>query len=269
MDDGFAYPIPAEAFPRGAFLEGGATERLVSLGAATLDAALGGGLARGRLHEILPRGPGDAIAGVGFAAMLAARLEGEIFWLRESGSGPGALYPPGFAEIGLDPARLILASLPDPAALLKAAADAARCAGVGVLIASLRGNPRALDLAATRRLALAAERSGATVLLLRPGAREGPSAARTRWGVAAAPSTPFEGRAPGLPTLMLDLLRRRGGPPAGPWVMEWDRAERSLRAPGAAEDRRDGALAKDRPPLSGAVLSPAAKRQDPPARRIA
>ncbi|PZQ46851.1 MAG: hypothetical protein DI556_18995 [Rhodovulum sulfidophilum] len=259
MADGSEPPLPPP-FRAAGF--DGATERRIPLGAAALDAALGGGLAAGRLHEIFPRAREDAVAGIGFAAMLAARLPGEVFWLRERGSRSGVLYPPGLAEIGLDPGRLILATLPDPAALLRATAEAARCAGLGVVVAAIRGNPRILDLAATRRLALAAERTGATVLLLRPEAREIPSAARTRWGVAAAPSAPLDDtEAPGFPSLALELLRRRGGPPAGPWMMEWDRAEKCLRPLGAG---RDGGAA-----LPGAVLPAAAERPDPPERRIA
>ena len=45
-------------------------------------------------------------------------------------------------------------------------------------------------LTATRRLMLSAETSGVTVLSVRIGAEPAPSAAATRWGVAAAPSTP-------------------------------------------------------------------------------
>ena len=43
------------------------------------------------------------------------------------------------------------------------------------------GHPKSLDLVAGRRLAFAAAESGVTVLLLREGADEMPSAAQTRW----------------------------------------------------------------------------------------
>lgn len=262
MSDGAA---PLSALRRAAWIDVDA-ERRVPLGTPALDAALGGGLARGRLHEIFAADPADAVAAAGFAAMLATRLPGAVLWLREAGGSWGVPYPPGLAEIGLDPARLILATLPDITALLRAAAEAARASGLGVVIAATRGNPRPLDLTASRRLALAAERAGATVLLTRIGAEEAPSAARTRWRVAAAPSTPLAGMASGAPTLRLELPRRRGGPPAGPWTMEWDRAERCLRPfaePALPEILRDGAA------LSGAVPATPLRGPDPPERRIA
>lgn len=261
---------PLRALRRAACLEGDAAER-IPLGAPVLDAALGGGLARGEVHEIFARAEGDAMAAAGFAAMLAARLPGGVLWLREARAARAVPYPPGLAAIGLDPGRLILATLPDLTALLRAAVDGARCAGLGVVVAATRGNPRALDLTATRRLALAAERSGVTVLLARVAAEEGPSAARIRWRVAAAASTPMAAMAPGLPALRLELTRRRGGPATGPWTMEWDNAERSLRPFGEPPFREDfpGVLppAGDGPalygPLSAAPLagSSAAERR--------
>lgn len=259
MRDGTA---PLSTSERATWIRGDA-ERCVPLGAPALDTALGGGLALGRLHEVFARTPADAVPATGFSAMLAIRVPGEIIWLRQARTTRSVLYPPGLAEIGLDPARLVLATLPDVTALLRAAADAARCPGVGVVMVSVAGNPRLLDLTATRRLALAAERTGATVLLSRVAAKESPSAARTRWRVAAAPSAPLAGMAPGVPTLRLELPRRRGGPPAGPWVMEWDRAERCLRPFG--EDTRaalDTALPRTLP--AAAFGGP-----DTPRRRIA
>ncbi|TPE47389.1 hypothetical protein [Amaricoccus solimangrovi] len=259
---------PLAAARRAVWIDTEAEQR-VPLGAPLLDGALGGGLARGRLHEIFACEAADATAASGFAAMLATRLPGAILWLRRAGAR-GVPYPPGLAALGLDPARLILATLPDPTALLRAAADAARCPGVGVVVAVARGESRALDLAASRRLALAAERSGATVLLVRIEARECPSAARTRWRVAAAPSLPLAGRAPGAPALRLELPRRRGGPPAGPWLMEWDRAERCLRPFGETrgDTFADGVL-PDGAALPGAVPAASLRGPDPGERRIA
>ena len=69
-----------------------------------------------------------------------------------------------------------------------------------------------LDLTASRRLALAAEQSGVTLLMLRLEAEPVPSAADTRWAVSAAPSQALEANAPGPPQLEIELLRRRVGP---------------------------------------------------------
>ena len=80
------------------------------LGHATLDAAIGGGLARGRLHELFAAQPEDAGAAAGFATMLALLAlppGAPLLWLRqdEAERGLGRLHPPGLAEIGLDPSR--------------------------------------------------------------------------------------------------------------------------------------------------------------------
>ena len=74
------------------------------------------------------------------------------------------------------------------------------------------GKCPALDLTASRRLALAAEQSGVTLFLLRLEAQPVPSAADTRWTVGAAPSRSLEADAPGPPMFEIELLRRRAGP---------------------------------------------------------
>jgi protein ImuA len=70
-----------------------------------------------------------------------------------------------------------------------------------------------------------------TVLVLRIAGEVQPSAADTRWRVAAAPSIALEAEAPGAPMFDLELLRRRAGPPAGPWRVEWNRDESCFSEP--------------------------------------
>jgi protein ImuA len=228
------------------------------LGAPSLDRSLGGGLSRGRLHELFAAEPADAGAATGFAAMLALLTlpaGAPLLWLRqeEAERGSGRLHPPGLAEIGLDPARLVLVVLPDPLTLLRAAADVVRCAEVGVAVIEPWRNPRALDLTASRRLAVAAEASGVTALMLRAEAEPGPSAAQTRWSVAAAASTMLEAQAPGAPAFDLELLRQRGGPAGQRWRLEWDRDQTRFR-----ETALPGALLS---PVPGGSLA------DDPSRR--
>jgi len=208
-----------------------------SIGHAGIDRALGGGLARGRLHEMFTSDVADAASAAGFATMIGCRLGGHIVWLREEQAERqgGAVFAPGLRDIGIDPARLVLGVLPDPLAVLRAAADVARCSGVGVAVIELWRNPGFLDLTASRRLALAAEKSGVTLLLLRVAAKPLPSAAQTRWKVQSAPSLPLEANATGHPALEVELLRQRGRPPAGPWQLEWSRDEASFRN---RDDRR-------------------------------
>lgn len=197
------------------------------LGHAGLDAALGGGLARGRLHELFAAEPTDKSSAAGFTAMLAylvSQADTPLFWMREeTAQRQGCLHTPGLAEIGIDPRRLVLVVPPDPVALLRAAADVVRCTCVGAAVIELWRHPRALDLTASRRLALAAEASGVTTLLLRAEAEPSPSAAQTRWSIRAAPFVALEAEAPGRPAFIVDLLRQRGRPDGGSWHLEWDR----------------------------------------------
>ncbi|HEU4959724.1 MAG TPA: hypothetical protein VFT56_04895 [Sphingomonas sp.] len=213
-----------------------------STGHAGIDAALGGGLALGRLHELFAVEASDAGAATGFAAMLASLVahEGPMVWLREAeAEARGRLHGPGLAELGLDPARLVLGVPREPLDLLRAAADVLRCAPIGVAVIELWRQPHPLDLTASRRLAVAAETSGVTALLLRIAAAPAPSAAQTRWRVAAAPSGALEAEAPGHPTFDLELIRQRSGPQGLSWRVEWNRDTRTFAEPA---------------PLSGAVV---------------
>lgn len=196
-----------------------------------IDGVLNGGIARGRLHEIFATDGDDSSSAAGFAAMLGCGLGGTIIWLRTASaeSGGGGLYAPGLCEAGIDPASLILAVLPDADAVLRAGLDAVRCPQVGVAVVELwRAQPK-LDLTASRRLVVAAETSGVTVLLLRIDATPVTSAAQTRWSVRSAASVPLEAGAPGNPAFEVELLRQRGGPEGGRWLLEWDRDRRLFR----------------------------------------
>src|SRR5690606_2471514 len=77
-------------------------------GHAAIDAALGGGLVRGRVHELFGAGE-DEGAAVGLALAFAHLLAGEapLFWLRTMAGARagGAPYGPGLAALGLDPDR--------------------------------------------------------------------------------------------------------------------------------------------------------------------
>lgn len=206
---------------------------LIATGHPAIDAALGGGLARAGLHELFAQAHDDSGSAGGFAAMLASRLigTGTAVWLREASAERrgGCLHAPGLAELGLDPGRVVLGVLDDPASLLKVANDVVRCPDVAVAVIELWRTPRVLDLTASRRLAVAAEASGVTVLMLRAEAEPAPSAAHTRWSVAAAAAAPLDADAPGHPTLDLKLLRQRGGRADLGWRVEWDRDAKIFR----------------------------------------
>lgn len=184
------------------------------------------GLPRAKVHELHAIEPGDAAAAAGFGvAMALAGGATPLLWLRTQAAERqgGRLYATGLLDLGLDPQALVLAVVADEAALLRAAADASRCSGLGTLVVEAWGRAAGLDLTATRRLQLAAEASGVTVLLLRVAGAAVPSAAATRWGVTACPSTALPADAPGRPAFIIDLQRRRGGPAGQRWRVEWNR----------------------------------------------
>ena len=83
---------------------------------------------------------------------------------------------------------LVLLRAPNAAEALAAGGGHSGLPHVGALVLECRGNPKCLDLVASRRLAFAAAESGVTA---HPAARrrgEMPSAALTRWQVPSAPS---------------------------------------------------------------------------------
>jgi protein ImuA len=91
------------------------------------------------------------------------------------------------------------------------------------VIGEIWGDPRMLDFTATRRLAVAAERSGTPCWLVRLGGIANLSGARMRWRIASAPSLPnaLDPRAPGTPAWDADLFRARGFAP-GRWSVAHD-----------------------------------------------
>ena len=217
-----AGPVPTIALAQAAPV---APPARFALGVEKLDAVLGGGLAEARLHELWPAAADDAPSAAGFALLLAlkaARPGKAIVWIEQQ-ARQGRLYPPGLAELGIDPARLLFVNAPDEKALLRAAGDVVRSPAVGALVIAPAGPAPLLDLTASRRLTLFAERSGTTAILLRTADPHAPSAAITRWQVAAAPSQALEANAPGYPVFALDLVRQRGGAPSYGWALEWDR----------------------------------------------
>ncbi len=215
--------------------EGSCQERFAS-GHASLDAYLDGGLLRGQLHEIFAASAEDNGSAAGFAAMLALRAMQpgkSILWLRTLAASRkgGRFNPAGFVELGGDPLALFMVVAPDEAALLRSTVDALRCDSFGAVVIECCGSPAILDLTASRRLTLTADRSGVTPLMLRLGAREQPSTASTRWKVRSALSSPLEANAPGHPTLDLTLLRRRSGPSGKSWRLEWSRDSQRFQKP--------------------------------------
>src|SRR5688500_12351835 len=97
--------------------------RRIATGHARLDLALGGGFARGRVHELFASEMDDGPSATGFAAMLALLAAGPgepILWLRTEAAERlgGRLYGSGIIELGGDPDALVLGIAPNAKALL-------------------------------------------------------------------------------------------------------------------------------------------------------
>jgi protein ImuA len=214
-----------------------------------LDRALGGGLSDDALHEIAPASPGDGTAAMGFALALAAGfmaergaaglVVAEDFALCET----GALYGPGLVAHGLELGRLVFVRAPDAPALFQAMEEALR-SGAPAVVVGEAWNLKTYDLAASRRLLLAA-RAGATPALLVQASAYGAadrlsSAAETRFEIAAAPSAWLSaaggGRAlPGPPAFAARLVKARLTSAEGPPGLD---ATKIFRLTWRSEDQR-------------------------------
>jgi protein ImuA len=208
----------------------------IALGIPPIDAALGGGLATGALHEIAAARETETAAASGFALALAARSRREarggsqdagtgaaVVWIAEdlSLAENGAPYGPGLDEAGIAPERLLMVTAARGREVLWAMEEALRCRAVGAVIGEIRA--RGVDVVATRRLSLAAAAGNTLALLLRTAPDEEPSAAATRWIVGAAPSSPSP-HGVGPPRLAARLVRNRRGH-LGAWSVEWNSVE--------------------------------------------
>ncbi|MGH6746085.1 ImuA family protein [Novosphingobium sp.] len=209
---------------------------------------------------------GAALALALLCAVQARKAREPLLWLRLgklNGKGGGKQarsrpYAPGLAELGIDPAAMVLLRLPDLQSLLRAGVDSVRHGGAAAVVMEMDGRAPAFDLTASRRLALAAEQSGTMVMIVRSGAQPTPSAAHTRWQVTSAPSVPLPANAPGDPVFDVTLLRRRGGREGLNLQLEWNREQGTFRKPMLGHA-----------PLSGGHLSLPAVRTGDAGRRSA
>jgi protein ImuA len=202
----------------------GSAERSVPLAIEAIDQALPtGGIRLGALHEAASAGPDTehAAAATLFIAGILARMDGLILWVLRQAD----LFAPGLAGVGLNPDRIVFAEAGKQ--VLAVMEEGLRHPGLAAVVAEHTGR---LSLVASRRLQLAAEQTGVLAVLIRrsrsfedPVLNE-PTAAVTRWRIAALPSPPALPHAPDTPGLgrvrwQLDLTRCRGGEP-GSWVVE-------------------------------------------------
>ena len=167
------------------------------------------------LSELFAGHPRDG----GWAGFLLAQVAGgkPLLWIQDRMAilESGRVHPPG-----LPSQDLIHIETRDARDALWAMEEGVRCAALSAVIGEIWGDPKALDFTATRRLAVASERSGTPCWLVRLGGTPNLSGARMRWRIASAPSllNPLDGRASGSPAWDSDLFRARGMPP-GRWTV--------------------------------------------------
>jgi len=190
------------------------------------------------LAELFAAHPRDG----GWAGFLLAQVEAgkPLLWVQERMAilESGRVHPPGLPH-----QDLIHIEARDARDALWAMEEGLRCSALSAVIGEIWGDPKVLDFTATRRLAVASERSGVAAFLIRLGGHANLSGARMRWRVASAPSlvNDLDPRAPGLPAWDAELFRARGMPP-GRWSVAHEAGAFHLAAaPGGralGEDRR-------------------------------
>jgi protein ImuA len=170
------------------------------------------------LSELFATHPRDG----GWAGFLLAQVDGSkpVLWVQDRMAilESGRVHP-----LGLPIQDLIHVEARDARDALWAMEEGVRCSCLSAVIGELWGDPAALDFTATRRLAVAAERSGTPCWLVRLNGTANLSGARMRWRVASAPSlaNALDSRAPGAPAWDAELFRARGAPP-GSWTLAYE-----------------------------------------------
>jgi protein ImuA len=186
------------------------------------------------LSELFSVHPRDA----GWAGFLLAQIEAgkPLLWVQDRMAilESGRVHPPG-----LPSQDLIHVEARDARDALWTMEEGVRCAALSAVIGEIWGDPKVLDFTATRRLAVASERTGVGCWLVRLGGTPNLSGARMRWRIASAPSllNPLDEKAPGTPAWNADLFRARGMPP-GRWSIAREAGAFHLAA--AAGDRTLG-----------------------------
>jgi protein ImuA len=187
--------------------------KVLPFGLPPVDSRLpGGGLTLGALHEVAGGGNGaiDGAAAALFVAGIAARVKGKALWCLTRPD----LFAPAIAQAGLGPDRVIYVEAGDEKGVLACFEEGLRHGGLGSVVAEISR----LSMTGSRRLQLAAERSGTIGLALRRWRRQAdaldfgqPTAASTRWRVSVLPSRPLPVPGIGRHRWLVELIRVRAG----------------------------------------------------------
>lgn len=259
----------------GACLQGATVSRsskVLPFGIEQLDAAFAkGGLATDALHDVVGQETRGAGAASGFAVALATRLlkhtDGALLWICDPvlRQEAGRLNAEGLYQLGLDPARVLVVSPAKSEDGLWAMEEGLANRAVRAVIGEFYRTAPALNLTATRRMALRAHRQNTLALLVRHGTEAEPSAAQTRWQVRPGQSASLEGFEPGLgrSCWQIDLSKNRDGR-TGTFTLEWDHEHTCFyNAPLSVSLATAPADGQDRAPAMGQIvaLQPGGPRQ--------
>ena len=236
-------------------------------GVGHLDEAMGGGLPGSGLSEIHGAETRDAGAVAGFVLALVAILRNvfpprPVLWIGTADIFGEAGYPYALglsSGFGLKADDLLFAEAARLTDALWIAEEAAGLKALAAVILEVRGNPAPLNLNATRRLHVRAQRSGRPLFLLRQAAFPDPTAAPVRLVVSPASA--------GLRSTIAGPLPRSIGPPAftvalsksrfakpGQVTLEWNADERVFHDRNG-DSHADHGPGRFRPEDHGAVLS--------------
>lgn len=196
-------------------------DHIIRFGDCEIDGALPwGGLPCGVLHEVVAV---DYGAGISFIAALLGRLaastdnrDKQILWclppagLYETGN----FYAPGLAAFGIDPTQVLVVRGRRDADIQWTMEEGLRCRALMAVVGEFRGP----DLTVSRRLLLAARRSGVTAFVLMQGSKHTefqrePSAAVTRWWITSVAADVSQPGSLHDPAWQLELIRCRAGLP--------------------------------------------------------
>ncbi|WP_427148032.1 ImuA family protein [Rhizobium leguminosarum] len=210
-----ANTIISELRERIAHLEGGIGRKAAVLpfGVPEIDQALpGGGLVCGALHEFAGGGTGtvDGAAAALMVAGIAARSKGKVLWCLTRPD----LFFPAVSQAGLHPDRVIFCEADREEDVLASMEEGLAFGGLGAVV----GEIVRLPMTSSRRLHLAAEKTGTMAIALRRWRRQSeasdygqPTASTTRWRISVLPSEPLPVVGVGRARWLAELMRVKAG----------------------------------------------------------
>ncbi|MEK6799868.1 MAG: hypothetical protein AABZ12_12955 [Planctomycetota bacterium] len=245
---------------------------VLETGWASVDAAIGGGLTRGGLHEWLGnesaattsevrqharnpwRPPLCVLVHLAWSALDADRAGLWNVWIgRRCFPHPAVLLRGSVGDRTLLERSLFVSPL-TPTDRLWAMDLALRSPAVGVVI----GDGSEFDMAATRRVQLVAKNHETLALLARPPWEHGElSAAQTRWLVRQESVIHRDRSDSSNPQWRVELLRCKGmrwEQAQGVWNLEWNRAACTLRVSASVADSAGDASVASEPTQRRAML---------------